>query len=338
LTSKPISIFFFGSPSFAVPSLIALSEEPRILVECVVTQTDQKAGRGLALKTPEAGIKARELGIPLFQPHSLKSIDWIAETPRSTTDDSSIKDFCNFIGSIPKPDFIIVVAYGKILPEALLAYPQNDCLNVHPSLLPRWRGAAPLQRTLLDGDTTTGVCIMRLVKELDAGPVYKKEIISISSDTNLADLHDELSHKGAILLKDTILAITDKGIEPAPQSSEGVTYAEKWMNEESIINWKDSAIKIHNRIRACSPRPGARTLLEGKDFKILSAAPLTGTITGIPEETGILFHISKNRIGVRCGEGTVLELKTVQLAGKKQVHAEDFSKGLQIASSIKLGS
>jgi methionyl-tRNA formyltransferase len=273
LSSKPVSIFFFGSPSFAVPSLIALSEEPRILVHCVVTQTDQKAGRGMTLKTPDVGIKARELGIPLFQPASLKSIDWTKETPQSMTDDSSVKDFCTFLGSIPKPDFIIVVAYGKLLPETLLGYPEKDCLNVHPSLLPRWRGAAPLQRTLLEGDTTTGICIMRLVKELDAGPIYKKEIIPISLNTNLSDLHNELSSKGALLLKDTILAITEKGIEPTPQSSEGITYAEKWINEESIINWEDSAIKIHNRIRACSPRPGARTLLDGKDLKILGATP-----------------------------------------------------------------
>lgn len=338
MSSKPVSIFFFGSPSFAVPSLLALSEEPRISIDCVVTQTDQKAGRGLALSTPETGIKARELGIPLFQPRSLRSIDWEKETPQPITDESSVKDFCDFMASIPRPDFFIIVAYGKLIPETMLTYPSQDCLNVHPSLLPRWRGAAPLQRTLLEGDSTTGVCIMRLEKELDAGPIYKKEIIPISSDTNLENLHDELSLKGARLLKDTILSIIDEGIEPVPQSNEGVTYAEKWIKEESIINWDDPAIRIHDRIRACSPRPGARTLLGGKDFKILSAAPLTEPITGIPEKTGVLFHISKNRIGVRCGENTILELKVVQLAGKKQVGAEDFSKGLQTASSIPLGS
>lgn len=344
MKKKPISIHFFGSPTFALPSLKILQEDPDINLTCVVTQEDQPSGRGMQLHTPPVGQEARSLNIPLFQPVSLKKINWQSKQLTTTSEDASIISYVNFLNSNEPPDFFIVVAYGKILPEHMLTWPKVDTLNVHPSLLPRWRGAAPLQRTLLAGDEKTGVCIMRLVSELDAGPIYAKEEYSLNNKVSLPELHDDLSRKGATLLLETIKKIAYDQITPTAQPEEGVTYAEKWTREDSSITWSDHAQKIANRIRACTPRPGAKTLLQGKDFKILSASAMqnneisTNLGVVLPEtKIGQLIPISKSRLAVACGENSYLELYEVQLAGKKAMSVTDFLKGNTLIESVLLG-
>jgi methionyl-tRNA formyltransferase len=329
-------VHFLGTPEFAVPALNALHAHPRIALTCVVTQEDRPSGRGLALRTPPAGIAARGFTVPLYQPVSLKKIDWKSDPIISASEDESIQSYIEFLNAHPRPDFLVVVAYGKILPPDMLSYPLIDTLNVHPSLLPRWRGAAPLQRTLLAGDKKTGVCIMSLVPELDAGPVYSVQETEIDANETLASLHDRLSILGGKLLVETILEITDKRLTAVPQSKDGITYAEKWQKEESIIDWSAPAHEILNRIRACSPRPGARTLLEGKDFRILRAKIPEQNISPVPESWGILFPISTTGIGVSCGEHTVLELLEVQISGKKAMKVPEFLKGHPIKGEVSL--
>lgn len=334
---EKINIHFFGSPEFALPSLELLHSSPEINISCVVSGEDQPSGRGLSMQSPPIGKRAKELNIPLFQPSSLRKINWDITPLESNNSNPSIQVYIDFLNSNPKPDFFIVVAYGKIIPEKMLKYPTVDTLNVHPSLLPRWRGAAPMQRTLFFGDTKTGVCIMKLLPELDTGPVYKKEEYLIKEEENLLSLHNYLSNSGARLLLDTILSIKKENIKPIPQNEDGVTYAEKWKNEESIINWSDSADNILNLTRAISPKPGARTTLNNNVFKILSAKILEDSITKRPQTSGILFPISSTRLGVSCGKSTLLELLEVQLAGKKPMQVSDFLKGQKIEGEVILG-
>jgi methionyl-tRNA formyltransferase len=337
VASSNIHVHFFGSPEFAVPSLQALYEHRRITVQCVVTQEDQPSGRGLKLQAPPAGKRARDLSIPLFQPSSLKKIKWDSTPLSISTEDTSIKTYLDFLNNNPRPDFFIVVAYGKILPPKMLEYPKIDTLNVHPSLLPRWRGAAPLQRTLLAGDNRTGVCIMSLVPELDAGPVYRREETEITENETLLSLHEKLSHSGANLLIQTILEIYDNRLMPVPQKDEGITYAEKWKKEESLISWKESAQMVLNRVKATSPRPGARTTLGDKELKVLKAILLKEEYKELPAIPGTLFNISKNRLGVICGNNKAIELIEIQIAGKKAVPTAEFLKGNQIDSPLVLG-
>ncbi len=338
MNTKKIRVHFFGSPEFALPSLIALVEHPRIEVSCVITQEDQPSGRGLSLQPPVVGKTAKDLKIPLFQPTYLKKINWKSKPLLSTAEDISIRNYLSFLNSNPQPDFFVVVGYGKLLPEDMLSYPLIDTLNVHPSLLPRWRGAAPLQRTLFAGDTATGVCIMSLVAELDAGAVYAKKESLISEDDTLSSLHDRLSRTGGDLLAQTIIDIVDKDISPTPQAEEGITYAEKWKKEESIIDWNENAAQVLNRIRACSPRPGARTTLDGKDFKILRAEKLKDAAVSLPAQAGTLFPVSKSRLGVTCGDAAAIELLEVQISGKKSMLVRDFLQGHKIEKEISLHS
>lgn len=331
MNKEPISILFFGSPHFAIPSLETLFEDKQITISAAVSQSDKASGRGQKLNSPPLAIRARELNIPVFQPSSLKYIDWETPSPTPLKEDETLNTFCNFLSSTPKPDFLVVVAYGKLLPASLLKFSRKDSLNVHPSLLPRWRGAAPLQHTLFSGDSKTGVCIIRLVPELDAGPVFLREEMDISIEDNLSILHDKLSINGALLLRKTIHDIVDTNLEPLEQDEKGLTYATKWLKEDCRINWSETSLTCLNRIRACSPHPGAVTTLGDKDFKILAASIQQDSNSSHPSITpGKIIKISEVQIGVTCGDGKAIEIKVVQLAGKKALPVTEFLKGFTL--------
>jgi len=338
VNKEPISILFFGSPHFAIPSLNTLFEDKQIIISAVVCQSDKVSGRGQKLNSPPLAIRARELNVPVFQPSSLKYINWEAPNPIPLKEDESLISFCNFLSSTPRPDFLVVVAYGKLLPASLLKFPSKDSLNVHPSLLPRWRGAAPLQHTLFSGDSRTGVCIIRLVPELDAGPVFLREEMDISIEDNLSSLHDKLSSSGALLLRKTIHEIEDKNLKPIEQEETGLTYATKWLKEDCRINWSENSLTCLNRIRACSSHPGAVTILDGKDFKILDAS--IHQDTNLPPKSlapGEVIKISEVQIGVTCGDGKIIEIKAVQLSGKKALPVKEFLKGFKFSEKTILG-
>ncbi|HMO18321.1 MAG TPA: methionyl-tRNA formyltransferase [Oligoflexia bacterium] len=333
---KPINILFLGTPDFAVPSLEALHNEPKINIQAVISQPDKPKDRGQNLSNPPVAKRASELNIPLFQPPSLRKISWKKNNKLETEQkENYYTDLVSFLAKSPIPDFVVVVAYGKLLPKDLLEYPKIDALNVHPSLLPRWRGAAPLQHTLLSGDKTTGVCIIGLEEELDAGPIYKRTELHIDEETDLKKLHDTLSNTGATLLKDTIIEITENNLKPVPQDLSGVTYARKWEKEDSIINWNESSINILNRIRASSPKPGARTYIDDKEFKILKArilSPITDTLDSEKLAPGTFIKSENGIAQIICGDNRAIEPLEVQLSGKKVLSFKDFLRGYSINS------
>ncbi len=319
------SVYFFGSPEFSVPTLCELFSCERIEVKAVITQPEKIRSRGHNKVLTSVGIKAEELLIPLFSPISLKNL-----MDQTNEQDEEAFRFKNFLSN-NKPDFCVLVAYGKLIPEELLKLPKLAFLNIHPSKLPRWRGAAPIQHTLMNGEKDTEVCIIELIKELDAGPIYKKESVEISDQENYGDLSERLGAIGARLVTDTILEILDNDLKPTPQEDLETTYASKIKKEDTIINWNWSANKITNLVRALSPQPVARTTFKNKSCKILSCTEINSAdITTDIIEIGKLYKdkINKN-LFVGCGNKELISINELQIEGKNPVKAAEFLNGLQ---------
>lgn len=293
-------ILFLGTPSFAVPVLDAVHKSHEIIA--VVTQPDKPSGRGQKIVFSPVKQKALELGLPIFQPEKASEISKLIKEPF---------------------DFLITAAYGQILPEAVLQMPKKDALNVHASLLPKYRGATPLQAALLHGDSETGVSIMRMVKKMDCGPVFAKRKIPIHPDMKYPDLEQEASLEGAkLLLK--VLSDYDH-ITPLPQDENEASYCSKISKENGKIDFgKESAEDIYNKLRAFTPWPGIYTFFDGKKLEFLDVA-----VSPVgPEEKlqpGVIFQKGK-KCCVVCKNGA-LEIKKVQLEGKKPVDVLNFLNG-----------
>ena len=293
-------VIFMGTPDFAVPTLDAIVEAGHEAV-LVVAQPDRPAGRGRSMRAPPVAVRAKELGLPLAQPKALRS------------------------GPFPErflsrnADVGVVIAYGRILPEALLNGPRLGCLNVHASLLPRWRGAAPIQWALLEGDATTGVAVQQMEPSLDTGPVYEVLETEIEPSETAGSLHDRLSLMSAKALTATLDKIP---CVPTPQATDGVTWAAKIDKSMGRVDWTQPAVAIDRRVRAMSPWPGGWTPWRKAHLKILSARPVEGA--GSPGTV-----LSTKPLVIACGEGA-LALEKVQAPGKRPVSGEDFANGAHL--------
>ena len=312
-----LRVAFAGTPDFALPTLRALAQSQHRLVG-VLTQPDRPAGRGHALTASPVKRLALELQLPLSQPPQLRSPDAHAA-------------LANWAA-----DVLVVVAYGQILPAAVLALPRLGCLNVHASLLPRWRGAAPIQRAILAGDTETGVTIMQIEAGLDTGPILAQQRIPIEPDANASRLHDRLAQLGADLMVASLDQAEVGPLRSQPQSDQGVTYAAKIDKAEARIDWWRSAVELARQVRAFNPWPVAETLWQGRQLRVWDARAraderLAGEHADFAQPGNVL-GMQRGELLVQCGRGR-LALINVQLAGRRIVSASEFAGTQSLAGS-----
>jgi methionyl-tRNA formyltransferase len=298
-----LNVIFAGTPEFAVPSLAALIDAGHQVV-AVYTQPDRPAGRGQKLQMSPVKLLALTHGIPVFQPESLKRDPAAVEQLR-----------------LLSADLMIVVAYGLLLPTAVLDAPGQGCVNVHASLLPRWRGAAPIQRAVLAGDTQSGVCIMRMEAGLDTGPVYHRAGTILDARETGGTLHDRLAVLGARALIEAIPGITDGSLVPQAQDDALATYAHKLTKDEARIDWTQPADTIERQIRAFDPWPVAHTQLDGAMLRIWDAQADSGATA--EHAPGAIVATAKTGIQVATGAGT-LNITRLQPSGRRPMTAADF--------------
>jgi methionyl-tRNA formyltransferase len=300
-------LVFAGTPAFAVPALDALTAAGHTIL-LVLTQPDRPSGRGLRVAPSPVKAAAERHGVPVFQPATLK--DPAAQAPLREV----------------RADVLIVAAYGLILPQAVLDLPGRGALNIHASLLPRWRGAAPIQRALLAGDPTSGVCIMQMDAGLDTGPVLLREAVAIARDDTAGTLHDKLAALGARLIVAALDRLASGTIPATPQPAAGVTYAHRIDKTEARIDWTRAAVEIERQVRAFNPFPGAVSRLRGDEIKVWRAVVARGGAAS----PGTILHASNEGIDVACGAGT-LRLAELQRAGGRRLSAEAFLRGHALA-------
>ena len=297
-------IVFMGTPAFAVPTLAQLIETQTVVG--VVTQPDRPAGRGQEMRPSPVKELAQAAGLPLYQPHSLRKPE--AAVPLRAW----------------QPQAIVVAAYGQILRPHILELPPLGCMNVHASLLPRWRGAAPIQYALLAGDTETGISLMQMDEGLDTGPVFVQQAIPIRPDETAETLHDRLAALGAEMIRTHLDDILAGRLQPHAQDDERATVAPMIEKEDGRLDWTQPAAQLERRVRAMMPWPGAFTTWQGRRLKVLSARPApdaaqVAAVVGQVVQDG-------NVVAVCCGSGA-LQLFQVQLAGKRAMSADDFVRG-----------
>jgi len=303
-----------GTPDFAVPSLRVVEKNYNIVA--VYSQPARPSGRGMKTKLSPIEKTARELNLRTITPSTLKHEDIFLQ-------------FKNL-----KPELVIVVAYGLLLPEKFLTTPKFGCINGHASLLPRWRGAAPIQRAIEAGDSKTGTCIMLMEKGMDTGPILSSKSINIHSSDTSKTIHDKLSNLTAEMLVKTIKEYIDGKVVPKKQKKDGVKYADKVVKDESIINWNLSSIDIFNKVRAFDPFPSTYTFLSGVKIKIIESQLCEYSHQFKP---GTIIK-SNNEIIVACGNRSTLEIKYLQKPGKNIMSAKDFLNGTKISIGEKFGS
>ena len=305
-----LKLGFAGTPEFAIPALERLAGSQRICA--VFTQPDRPAGRGRTVHLSPVKRRAQGLGLPVHQPTSFK-----------------LPEVLGLLESL-KLDALIVVAYGLILPADALRVPRLGCINIHASLLPRWRGAAPIQRALLAGDLTTGITIMRMEAGLDTGPMLAARSMQIGARDTAKTLHDRLAILGADLIVETLDALAAGRSHEIAQPAAGVTYAEKISKGEALIRWSDDSQSIWRRIRAFNPRPVAETRFMGEQLRIWEAELLEheppNTDPAAARAPGMVLDVSADGIDVACGRGAV-RVTRLQLAGRKPLSAQEFLKG-----------
>ena len=320
--SKPLRIIFAGTPEFSVKALSALAESEHEVV-AVLTQPDRPAGRGRQLRASPVKECALQHQYRVLQPQTLKSDDIQDELKRL------------------QADCMVVVAYGLILPAPVLAIPRFGCLNIHASLLPRWRGAAPIQRAIEAGDRQTGVTIMQMDEGLDTGDMLAMEACDIGAQDTAGSMHDKLAEMGADLLLQVLARMQDNTLKPEPQDDSQACYAQKLKKQEALINWQQDAEQIERQIRAFNPWPVAHSLYQGKMLRIWQAhvcntnVLVDDTMSTNSAEPGQVIVSNHDGIAVACGTG-FLCITQLQLAGKKQVSAAQFSNG-RVLTGLKLG-
>jgi len=302
-------IVFAGTPDFSVPVLQALLDSRHSVVG-VYSQPDRPAGRGRKLTPGPVKQLALQNAVPVFQPDSLKP----AETQRQLAE--------------LKADLMVVVAYGLILPQAVLDLPARGCVNLHASLLPRWRGAAPVQRAILAGDRESGVCLMQMEAGLDSGPVLAEVRTDISNDETGGTLHDRLSQLAAGLLAAHLDDLEQARLEPRVQDEALVTYASKLDKSEAAIDWQQDAVYLERQVRAFNPWPVAQTRYAGKVLRIWEARAIDGSGTA-----GRVKAAGKQGIDVACGSGC-LRLLEIQMPGAKRLSAADFLNARNVDGAV----
>jgi len=296
-------ILFAGTPEFALPSLDALAASAHELIG-VFTQPDRPAGRGRKLTASPVKARAMSLGLPVFQP----------ETLRDETVQKQIAEL--------QPDLMVVVAYGLLLPQSVLDIPPKGCINVHASLLPRWRGAAPIARAIQAGDAETGVTIMRMARGLDTGDMLLSRDCEITAEATAGSLHDQISDMGANLLVTALAGIQNESLTASPQNSEHATYAKLLDKAEAEVDWSQPAQTIARNIRAFNPWPVAYTGLGDQRLRLWRARLISGG-TGKPGE---IVAVGDQGIDVATGQGS-LRITELQWPGKKAIPAADAARG-----------
>lgn len=306
-------MIFMGTPDFACPTLQKLIDRNENLL-AVVTQPDRPKGRGQKLMPPPVKELALKHDIPVYQPLKVRD-----------------PEFVELVRKL-EPDVIVVVAFGQILPKALLDIPPHGCINVHASLLPRYRGAAPLNWCIINGETETGATTMLMDPGLDTGPMLLQQKTAIDGNEDIVALHDRMAALGAELLAETLDRLKVGTLTPQPQNNDDTCYAAMLKKEDGLINWRKDARAIHDQVRGMCVWPGAYTFLADQTLKIFSTRVANGS--GQP---GTVLKASKGQLEVACLSGSLL-IREVQLAGKKRLDAASFLAGFPIAEGTVLGS
>jgi methionyl-tRNA formyltransferase len=317
--NPPLRIAFAGTPEFAVPALEALAASAHQLVG-VLTQPDRPAGRGRQLAASAVKQRAQQLGLPIAQPARLGSRQECADLRAW------------------QPELLVVVAYGLILPPAVLELPRLGCLNIHASLLPRWRGAAPIQRAILAGDTETGVAIMGLEAALDTGPIYAERRVTIGALDTAGDLQRRLATLGAEALMEVIAELAAGRARGQAQSHAGVNYASKLGKHEALIDWSQSAVQISRQVRAFNPWPVAETTLHDQRLRIWRAHDTGDNGHPLADLTppGTVIGLYDGALHVLCGQGELV-IETLQMPGRRVITAADFAH-TQALGGLRFGA
>lgn len=310
-----MKLVFCGTPQFAVPSLEQLVAAGHH-VQLVVTQPDRPQGRGMELTAPPVKQTALRMGLPITQPEKIKKND----------------EFRARLTAI-QPGAIIVVGYGRIIPDWMLQLPPYGNINVHASLLPKYRGAAPIQWAIANGETVTGVATMRIDEGLDTGDILLKREMAINHDDTAVTLAPRLAELGAKLLVETLAELQQGNLKPVPQDDSQATLAPILKKEDGLVDFTRAAAEIHNRLRGFQPWPGAYTHFRGKNLKIVAAKPVQVLQQIAPAE----LRVSGDVLLAGCGNGTALQLFEVQPEGKKAMSARDFLSGYRPAHGERLG-
>jgi methionyl-tRNA formyltransferase len=322
----PLRIIFCGTPEFALPSLRHLLAQPDFRIAGVVTQPDRPRGRGHATSSSpvkEAAVSAR---VPVYQPEKIKS-------------DGALEYF-----NRTAPDAVVIIAYGQIIPQRLIEIPRLGWINLHGSLLPKYRGAAPIHRTIINGETHTGVTTMRIDAGLDTGPTLLKFETEIAPDETAPQLYARLSEAGAPLMAETLRALERGTISPTPQDNSRASFAPPLKKEEGRIDWSLPAQQIYNRIRGLQPWPGAFTSFRGKNCAIWGRpVSKANALAGFADSAAGATHppgeilASGGNVSVGCGLGTALQLEFVQLEGRKRTTALEFANGARLKPGDRFG-
>ncbi|MCM3637924.1 methionyl-tRNA formyltransferase [Sporosarcina luteola] len=299
-------IVFMGTPDFSVPVLTMLHEEGYDII-AVVTQPDRPVGRKRILTPPPVKEEALRLGLPVLQPEKLRTSEELAELIQMN------------------PDLIVTAAYGQILPKTLLDAPRLGCINVHASLLPKYRGGAPIHQAVIDGETETGVTIMYMVEKLDAGDIISQITVPITEEDNTGILFEKLSVAGTKLLKNTLPSIIDGSNERIPQDEKYVSFAGNITREQERIDWSKDGTAIFNQIRGLYPWPGAYSVFQEENVKIWTADKSDITAEALP---GTIIKLLKDKLIVKTGDETSIAITELQPAGKKRLSAEEFLNGI----------
>jgi methionyl-tRNA formyltransferase len=310
--AKP-RILFMGTPAFSLPALRLLHEQNYPVIG-VVSQPDRPKGRGLKEVATPVKLLAQELGLPVFQPQKVR-------------DPSFLEIFKKL-----DPEMVVLVAFGQILPRDIIDYPPLKCLNIHPSLLPKYRGAAPLNWQIINGETKTGISIMIMDEGMDSGDILLQEESHLDSTETYGELHDHLAIRGAALLIKTIEQIINGTAKRISQNASGATLAPRLKKETGKINWNNKVSDIVNLIRGLSPTPAAHTSLEGLPLKIYAAVALQGKVNQTP---GSIHEATAAGLSVAASDGYVI-LNDIQLAGKKRMLVSDFIRGHHIKTGTVL--
>lgn len=314
--SRNLRVIFAGTPAFAATTLAAI-QAAGFVVPLVLTQPDRPAGRGLKLAASPVKQFALKQGLPVIQPTSLRT------DGRFPVEAAAALDHLH----LTPHDVMVVVAYGLLLPQAVLEIAPHGCINVHASLLPRWRGAAPIQRALAAGDEHTGVTLMQMDAGLDTGPMLKRASIPILTSDTATSLHDKLASLGAQLIVEELQMLAERGaLQATPQPVDGVTYAEKISKQEARLNWQLPAETLARQVRAFDPFPGAFAVLDGEPLKIWAATPVAAPKTALPGE---IIQITPNAVTIACG-ADALTVTQWQKPGGKRLAVSEFLKGFTL--------
>jgi methionyl-tRNA formyltransferase len=318
----PLRIVFCGTPAFAVPALQNLIAQPDIRIEGVVTQPDRPRGRGQEIAISAVKAAAVAAGLSIYQPEKVRAPGALEYFQRVA------------------PDCVVIIAYGQIIPARLIAIPRLGWINVHASLLPQYRGAAPINWAILNGETMTGLTTMQIDPGLDTGPMLLRTELPIGPDETAPELAARLAQAGAPLIVETIRRLERGDIAPEPQDNSKATFAPPLKKEDGLIDWSQPAVQICNRIRGLQPWPGAFTSFRGKNCQIWGRPSPYRDVEGTTEQPSLppgTIRLDKIGVSVSCGEGT-LWVGSVQLEGRKRITAPEFANGARLTPGERFGS